>query len=36
MQVAEMSFRKLSAPLLLDKVARGTKDENGEEAMGAG
>jgi hypothetical protein len=34
--VAEMNLRKLNAPLLLDKVARGTKDENGEEVMGAG
>jgi hypothetical protein len=36
MMVMEMSFRKLNAPLLLGKVARGTKDENGEEVIGAG
>lgn len=35
---AEMSFRKLNAPLLVDvdKVAREAKDENDEEVVGAG
>ena len=32
---AEMSFRKLNAPLLVDKVAREAKDENDEEVVGA-
>ena len=31
MMVAEMSFRKLDAPHLVEKVARGTKYHNGEE-----
>jgi transposase-like protein len=31
MMVAEMSFRKLNAPELVDKVARGTKYNNGEQ-----
>lgn len=31
MIVAEMGFRKLDAPQLVEKVARGTKHENGEE-----
>jgi transposase-like protein len=31
MMVAEMSFRKLNAPELVEKVARGTKYNNGEE-----
>jgi transposase-like protein len=31
MMVAEMSFRKLDAPHLVEKVARGTKYDNGEE-----
>ena len=29
--VAEMSFRKLNAPHLVDKVARGKKYDNGKE-----
>ena len=32
---AEMSFRKLNAPLLVDKVARGAKYENGEQVRDA-
>jgi putative transposase len=35
MMVAEMSFRKLNAPLLVDKVARGAKYENGEQVRDA-
>jgi transposase-like protein len=31
MMVAEMSFRKLNAPQLVEKVARGTKYDNGKE-----
>jgi hypothetical protein len=31
MIVAEMSFRKLNAPHLVGKVARGTKYDNGKE-----
>jgi hypothetical protein len=31
MMVAELSFRKLEAPHLVEKVARGTKYNNGEE-----
>jgi transposase-like protein len=31
MMVAEMSFRKLNAPHLVEKVARGTKYDNGKE-----
>jgi hypothetical protein len=27
--IAEMTFRKLDAPLLVDKVARGAKYDNG-------
>jgi len=29
--IAEMSFRKLDAPQLVEKVARGTKYDNGKE-----
>jgi transposase-like protein len=35
LMVAEMSFRKLNAPQLVDKVARGAKYENGEEVRDA-
>ena len=35
MMVAEMSFRKLNAPHLVDKVARGTKYDNGKEVRAA-
>jgi len=31
MMVAEISFRKLNAPELVEKVARGTKYNNGEQ-----
>jgi hypothetical protein len=31
MRVAEMGFRKLNAPQLVEKVAQGTKYENGAE-----
>jgi hypothetical protein len=31
MMVAEMSFRKLNAPHLVDKVADGKKYDNGKE-----
>jgi len=31
MMVAEMSFRKINAPQLVEKVARGTKYDNGKE-----
>jgi hypothetical protein len=33
--VAEMSFRKLDAPQLVEKVAQGTKYDNGEEVRDA-
>ena len=33
--VAEISFRKLNAPHLVDKVARGMKCNNGTEARDA-
>ncbi len=35
MMVAEMSFRKLDAPHLVEKVARGTKYDNGKEVRDA-
>jgi putative transposase len=35
MMVAEMSFRKLNAPYLVEKVARGTKYDNGKEVRAA-
>src|SRR5262245_9971268 len=35
MMVAEMSFRKLNAPHLVEKVARGTKYDNGKEIRAA-
>jgi transposase-like protein len=35
MMVAEMTFRKLNAPQLVDKVACGAKYENGEEVRDA-
>lgn len=35
MMVAEMSFRKLDAPHLVEKVARGTKYDNGKEVRAA-
>ena len=35
MMVAEMSFRKLDAPHLVEKVARGAKYENGKEVRAA-
>lgn len=35
MMVAEMNFRKLDAPHLVEKVARGTKDDNGKEVRAA-
>jgi hypothetical protein len=35
MMVAEMSFRKLDAPQLVEKVARGTKYDNDEEVRDA-
>jgi transposase-like protein len=35
MMVAEMSFRKLNAPHLVEKVARGTKYDNGKEVRAA-
>lgn len=35
MMVAEMSFRKLDAPHLVDKVARGVKYDNGKEVWDA-
>lgn len=35
MMVAEMSFRKLNAPHLVEKVARGTKYDNGKEVKAA-
>jgi putative transposase len=35
MMVAEMSFRKLDAPHLVEKVARGAKHENGKEIRDA-
>jgi hypothetical protein len=35
MMIAEMRFRKLDAPQLVDKVARGTKYDNGEEIKDA-
>jgi hypothetical protein len=35
MMVAEISFRKLNAPHLVEKVARGTKYNNGKEVRAA-
>jgi hypothetical protein len=35
MMVAEMSFRKLNAPHLVEKVARGAKYDNGKEVRAA-
>jgi putative transposase len=35
LMIAEMSFRKLDAPQLVDKVARGTKYENGDKVRDA-
>ena len=35
MMVAEMSFRKLNAPYLVEKVARGAKYDNGKEVRAA-
>jgi hypothetical protein len=35
MMVAEMSFRKLDAPHLVEKVACGTKYDNGKEVRAA-
>ena len=35
LMIAEMSFRKLDAPQLVDKVARGAKYENGDEVRDA-